>query len=298
MTKKGKDDEKEIEKEKTNIPLENKEKEKASKSESENEEEEEETSSDETETVNKKNFLLSSPVLSKSRSDRSLSDEEPKTEKHKESPTLEKSLVETKRKKKSKREFKSTAAKVPVASSTHYELSDADDEPETLSFAEGLIRAADEMKKKAQSIKEGIKGKEERKKKKKSNEDNMRKTKSDDMKRLPDDVLQDLEDVPRPNKRQKMLKKENHDSPSRGIQQPRPGSSTRRPILNSVSSFGSTTEFEIVNLQKEKKQKTQSSLAMKWFKQRMLARNARQPISVYLNQQKKRRAANKEYHSN
>ena len=200
---------------------------------------------------------------------------------------------ETKKKQKSKRELKATGCKIPVASSTRYEINESEEEPESISFSDARNEALETMKKTALSIKAA---KEAKKNKRKSQVEKAKiEINSRNIKRLPNEIIEELEDVPRPKKRQKLSKKEDFNLPSLSMHNlPYSSNSSKGKSLISASACGSTTDFQVVNLEKEKKVKP-NALALQWLKQRMLAKNIRQPISVYLSYQQKRRAAGKDH---
>ena len=231
----------------------------------------------------------------KKKKDLEVEDQELKKRKSAEEfPELEESflLMETKKKKKSKRKLKKTESKIPVACSTLYEAeSDSDEEPQNLSFANARNEVLEANKKKSESIKAGNKLKKNKKKVYSEIE-----VHSGNIKPLPDELIEDLEDVPRPKKRQKVSNQNDFITPSLGMHDRRYSFGPKSKFLISASDSGSTTEFEVLSLQsKEKKPKAQNSLALKWFKQRMIARNIRLPISVYLSQQQKKKAAGKDH---
>lgn len=237
---------------------------------------------------NKENSKISKKLKKKKEKEGSKAEETKvsKSEKQKKNKNLE---VEDQKLKKRK-----PGDKFPVACSTRYEASsDSEDEPETLSFADARNEAVEVSKKESESIKAD---KALKKKKKKGHvEESKVANNSGNIKRLPDELIEDLEDVPRPKKRQKVSKQNDFTTPSLGMHDRRYSVASKSKSVISASDCGSTTDFEVMSLQKkEKKLKAQSSLALKWFKQRMIARNIRQPISVYLSQQQKRRAAGKD----
>ncbi|XP_026828012.1 uncharacterized protein DDB_G0283697 isoform X2 [Ooceraea biroi] len=118
------------------------------------------------------------------------------------------------------------------------------------------------------------------------------------MQRLPDDVIKNLSDVPtRATKRRRRLL---HESP---ITSPQPQNSKSKAKKAShigvqLSSSGSTTQFTVINLQKLKKQPPKESAAVASFRQRMLDRNKREPVSAYLMYLEKQKASSNNYSSN
>jgi len=98
------------------------------------------------------------------------------------------------------------------------------------------------------------------------------------LKRLSDEVIENLADVPtREKKRQKISQKEKITSSVTTDK-----SKATTADLFTLSTSGSTTQFRIVNLQDTKKQSSKGAAAAVSFRQRMLARNNREPISAYM----------------
>jgi len=104
---------------------------------------------------------------------------------------------------------------------------------------------------------------------------------SSGLKRLSDDVIDNLADVPtRKKKRQKISQKEKTIS---SVTTDKSKATTADcDNLFTLSTSGSTTQFRIVNLQDTKKQSSKGVAAAVSFRQRMLARNNREPISAYM----------------
>ncbi|XP_076287130.1 uncharacterized protein LOC143212333 isoform X2 [Lasioglossum baleicum] len=114
------------------------------------------------------------------------------------------------------------------------------------------------------------------------------------VKRLAEEVIENLSDLPiKVSKKRKLLKPEPKKLPSRSI----PRSELRKRNVNveqdfiPLSSYGSTSNFYVANLQKVKKSEKTSEV--KLFRQRMLNRNPRQPISHYTMFLEKQAASNK-----
>ncbi|OXU30834.1 hypothetical protein TSAR_009873 [Trichomalopsis sarcophagae] len=123
--------------------------------------------------------------------------------------------------------------------------------------------------------------------------------KKSSLKRLSEDVLEGLTDEPvirQPNKRQKLSKNKERSCVMPSTSMFSPG----KPVpVNlkvdedyiALSDAGGTTQFGVVNLAKAKKPKiTKTSIAAISFRERMLARNQRQPISAYHMYQMKQKA--------
>ncbi|KYN20231.1 PREDICTED: MATH and LRR domain-containing protein PFE0570w-like [Trachymyrmex cornetzi] len=103
---------------------------------------------------------------------------------------------------------------------------------------------------------------------------------SSGLKRLPDDVIENLVDVPtKAKKRQKT---------SRGKEKIVSSTTTGKVKVttadrdNTLNTSGCTTQFRVVNLQKTKKQPLKGAAAAASFRERMLTRNSREPMSSYL----------------
>ncbi|XP_043286008.1 myb-like protein X isoform X2 [Venturia canescens] len=116
------------------------------------------------------------------------------------------------------------------------------------------------------------------------------------IKRLPEDVLESLsQNSERPKKRRKIAN-ENQIFPSESMFSPGGQTSQNVKVEDdyiSLSSFGGTTRFESVDLSKFMKKPNKKSSTVQSFRERMLSRNPRQPISAYLMYQQKQKAAGK-----
>ncbi|XP_076247169.1 uncharacterized protein LOC143187083 isoform X2 [Calliopsis andreniformis] len=191
-------------------------------------------------------------------------------------------------------------------------VSDSDEGPEIVAFskardealemvkrASDSVKASKEIKKKKQQehVERMLKEKEIKIQKlesknlaKKSNKSEVEKR---SIKRLPDEILENLSDVPsNPRKKRKLSKSDDQIIPSRSMFDLKTkGTKTVRveDDFNSLSSYGSTTQFDIVNLQKIKKKRKVPEIAS--FRQKMLARNSRQPVSAYLMYLEKQKAS-------
>ncbi|KAJ8674303.1 hypothetical protein QAD02_005565 [Eretmocerus hayati] len=195
-------------------------------------------------------------------------------------------LVHVKSEKKSKKSKKQPA---PSANSSD------DEAPESVGFNEARRLALESM----QQLREGFNAqKQARKKKQSEHAERMLKEKLDaeerrmSLKRLPDDLLDQLGDTPfedrRPIKRQKLTitkeKKQLSLIPSFSMFTPNtmvpPNlrvDNVFRPLL---SQAGSTTQFGVFNLSKVKKIVKKSERAVQ-FRDKFLSRNPRQPMSAY-----------------
>ncbi|XP_076750641.1 uncharacterized protein LOC143423300 isoform X2 [Xylocopa sonorina] len=185
---------------------------------------------------------------------------------------------------------------------------DSDEAPETVAFSKARDEALEILKRTADSIKAN---KEMKKKKRKDHIERMHteremKVKKLELKseveaqktnvtRLPDDVVRNLSDVPfrspQKNSRKRRLSPETKDTTFLDRKSKKPKNMYVEDDFTVPSCAGSTTEFRIVNLQKMKKKKKIPQVGA--FRQRMLARNSRQPISAYLMYLEKQKASGK-----
>ncbi|XP_076623450.1 uncharacterized protein LOC143342966 isoform X2 [Colletes latitarsis] len=114
------------------------------------------------------------------------------------------------------------------------------------------------------------------------------------VKRLSDEFLENLPDVPSLRaKKRKLSKFEDQVLPSRSMFDTKINESITVDTEDIIplSSFGGTTKFNVVNLQKLKKKKKLPEIIS--FRQKILARNSRQPISAYLAYLQKQKASSK-----
>ncbi|XP_046744497.1 uncharacterized protein DDB_G0290301-like [Diprion similis] len=187
------------------------------------------------------------------------------------------------------------------------EDSDSDEAPDSIGFREARTEALQAMKDVATSLKAA---KEAKKKKKQDQLERVRQERevkvgkksaskepvTNRLKRLPDDLLDDLSDLPqRPQKKQKLSKKSEVILPSK--QMFAPGEPLKSSIhidshASPLSTAGGTTQFSVVNLQKVKKRPPKLA-AVASFREQMLARNPRQPVSAFLMYQAKQKASGK-----
>ncbi|XP_011151878.1 protein PFC0760c isoform X2 [Harpegnathos saltator] len=114
------------------------------------------------------------------------------------------------------------------------------------------------------------------------------------LKRLPDNVIEKLSDMPTRTKRRKL---------SQNREQVKSLSVKNSEFLESkmqgknlipLSSNGSTTQFTIVNLSKTRKEPSDTVSKVMSYRQQMLNRNKREPISSYLMYLQKQRSASKD----
>lgn len=98
---------------------------------------------------------------------------------------------------------------------------------------------------------------------------------SSGVKRLPDNVIENL--VPRPRKKRKVSRNEERVVKSSIKDKSKV---TDCDNLFTLNTSGCTTQFHVVNLQTTKKQSSKGAAAS--FRQRVLAKNKREPISAYM----------------
>lgn len=114
------------------------------------------------------------------------------------------------------------------------------------------------------------------------------------LKRLPDDVVENLTDLPtKAKKRQKLSRNQEQIMPLS-----QHGSKSKATIAKNdgfltLSTSGSTTQFTVINMRKAKKQSSKSGSAAASFRQRMLDRNNRESVSAYKIYLEKQRATSK-----
>ncbi|XP_024939526.1 uncharacterized protein PFB0145c isoform X2 [Cephus cinctus] len=214
-----------------------------------------------------------------------------------------------KRTKKQRQVLKSQEIEIQKKDSAVDSSSDASDAPESIGFAKARQAAVLEMKNVAESVKAGKEAKKKKnvKHNKKVEHDQHMKVEElekvekvypakQNLKRLPDDVIENISDVPtRPQKRRKILKKEEKILPSRSMFSPSKPSSCHiktKDIFIPLSSSGGTTQFQVASLEKIKK--NQKKVAASLFRERMLNRNRRQQVSAYLMYHQKLKASGKD----
>lgn len=103
---------------------------------------------------------------------------------------------------------------------------------------------------------------------------------SSGVKRLSDNVIENLADVPRVKKRRKVSQNEEQVVPSMKNKSKRITADCDNSFTLNTSDC--TTQFHVVNLQNTKKQSSKGAAAAASFRQRMLAKNKREPISAYM----------------
>ena len=177
--------------------------------------------------------------------------------------------------------------------------SDSDEGPEVVAFSKARDEALGMIKRTADGIKankeikkkkqrehlERMQAEKETKFQKLESKSQMKKSKvvevqKTSVKRRSDDVLENLSDIPsKPLKKRKLCQ---FDDERLQIED---------DILSLPSSSGSTTQFDVVNLQKLKKKKKAAVVS---FRQKMLARNSRHPVSAYLMYLEKQKASGKD----
>ncbi|XP_053994903.1 dentin sialophosphoprotein-like [Hylaeus volcanicus] len=203
----------------------------------------------------------------------------------------EETLVESLPKKKQKNKGKSSKSHQSRAA----EL-DLDEGSEVVAFSKARDKALEVIKRTTSAVKANkeLKKKSHREHTQKmQNEEEMISKRS--VKRLPDEVLENLSDVPLKSlKRRKLSKVQEQVLPSRSMFD----SKAKKEITGvdeddfiPLSSYGGTTQFKVVNLQKLKKKKKDSEVVA--FREKMLTRNSRQPISAYLMYVEKQKASGK-----
>ncbi|KMQ98386.1 microtubule-associated protein futsch-like isoform x2 protein [Lasius niger] len=170
-----------------------------------------------------------------------------------------------------------------------------DEALEAIRAAEMRIRAKKELKKKKQENVENmireqvLKIPDKKQDSKKVVEKNDFLPSTGRLKRLPDDVIENLTDLPtKARKRQKLSRHQEQIVPLSGHSS-KSKASTAKDGFVALSSSGSTTEFAVVDLQEAKKPQ-QTSFAAASFRQRMLARNTRAPVSAYMMYLEKQKA--------
>ncbi|KAL6440690.1 hypothetical protein ACFW04_003275 [Cataglyphis niger] len=175
-----------------------------------------------------------------------------------------------------------------------------DEALEAIHAAEMRVRAKKELKKKKRenvenTIQEQILKIPDRKQRKKVVEDDFLPSSTGRLKRLPDDVVENLTDLPtKAKKRQKLSRNKeqimplSHSSKSKATK-----SIAKADGFLTLSTSGSTTQFTVINMRKAKKESLKSGSAAVSFRQRMLDRNNRESVSAYKIYLEKQRATSK-----
>jgi len=133
-----------------------------------------------------------------------------------------------------------------------------------------------------------------KKRKKKTSENRAIPSSSSNLKRLPDDVIKNLPESSRPplpkTAKKRQLEEAQNEKP---IALPPSKRSKSMNAKNSIvlSTSGGTTQFAVINIQKLKDQLPKTSNVATSFRERMLNRNKREPISAYLMYLEKQRAS-------
>ncbi|XP_043508407.1 uncharacterized protein MAL13P1.304-like isoform X2 [Frieseomelitta varia] len=189
-------------------------------------------------------------------------------------------------------------------------MSDSDEGPETITFSKARDDAMELLKSTTDSIKAN---KEMKKKKQKEHTEKMRKQKeikikelesknqiieSSKMKeqgkgakRLADDVLENLSDVPLKSMKKRRISEESSTFNSKPIIKVK-NMTVEEDFLTLPSCSGSTTQFSVIDIQTIKKSKKIPRISS--FREKMLARNSRQPVSAYLMYLKKQEMLGKQ----
>ncbi|XP_072754704.1 uncharacterized protein [Anoplolepis gracilipes] len=161
---------------------------------------------------------------------------------------------------------------------------------EALYAAERNIKAKKELKKKQKNVENPIKEQDlrlkldEKRRKKVLEKNEFLPSSIGRMKRLSDEVIENLTDQPKAKKRQKLSRNQEQIMPEHSWQ----SKATTSKNDGFMWSSGSTTQFFVVDLQKAKKQ-SKSSSTITSFRQHMLAKN-REPVSAYMMYLKKQQA--------
>ncbi|KAK9309280.1 hypothetical protein QLX08_001025 [Tetragonisca angustula] len=189
-------------------------------------------------------------------------------------------------------------------------MSDSDEGPETITFSKARDDAMEVLKRTADSIKAN---KEMKKKKQKEHTEKMRKQKEikikelesknqiiesskmeeqgKGVKRLADDVLDNLSDVPLKSMKKRRISEESSTFSSKPTLKVK-NMTVEDDFLTLPSCSGSTTQFSVIDIQTIKKSKKIPRISS--FREKMLARNSRQPVSAYLMYLKKQETLGKQ----
>ncbi|CAD1480430.1 unnamed protein product, partial [Heterotrigona itama] len=188
-------------------------------------------------------------------------------------------------------------------------ISESDEGPETITFSKARDDVMEMLKRTADSIKAN---KEMKKKKQKEHTEKMQKQKEikikelkpknqiteskmkeqgKGVKRLANDVLENLSDVPlKSMKKRRVLEKFSTVSSKPVIKVK--NMTVEDDFLTLPSCSGSTTQFSVIDIQTIKKSKKVPKTSS--FREKMLARNSRQPVSAYLMYLKKQETLDKQ----
>lgn len=190
-------------------------------------------------------------------------------------------------------------------------VSDSDEGPETITFSKARDEALKNLKRTADNIKAN---KEAKKKKQREHNEMMQKQKEikikqlksknqvtefsktdiqeKGIKRLSDDIVKNLSDVPlKSSKKRKLSEEKSSLTPMRSSKPKKMKNMYIEDDITLPSCTGNTTEFSVVDIETIKKKKKAPKASL--FRERMLARNSRQPISAYLTYLKKQKSSDK-----
>ena len=193
----------------------------------------------------------------------------------------------------------------------HDAVSDSDEGPETITFSKARDEALKDLKRTADNIKVN---KEAKKKKQREHNEKMQKQKEikikqsksknqvsefnktdiqeKGIKQLPDYIVKNLSDVPLKSSKKRKLSEEKSSLPPTCSFKPKKMKNMYiEDDITLPSCAGNTTEFSVVDIETIKKKKKAPKASL--FRERMLARNSRQPISAYLTYLKKQKSLGK-----
>ncbi|XP_043674687.1 putative leucine-rich repeat-containing protein DDB_G0290503 isoform X3 [Vespula pensylvanica] len=208
-----------------------------------------------------------------------------------------------------KEQSKKSLRKNILKSSTMSVAKVSNEMPQNTEFFKSKHEALEAAKRAAESIKANKdmnKNKQRKQLEKIQQEKDIKVKKSDQVltktftrgiKRLPADVIENLSDVPmNPFKKTKLLKnpvQQTVRSPTSMMKNGFTESGITKAKKNYIpSNSGGTTEFDVVNLQKEKKLKKTSTVVS--FRNKMLSRNSRYPVTSYIMYLQKQKVSNKD----
>lgn len=190
----------------------------------------------------------------------------------------------------------------------HDAVSDSDEGPETITFSKARDEALKDLKRTADNIKVN---KEMKKKKQREHNEMMQKQKEikikqlksksqvtefsktdiqkKSIKRLSDDIVKNLSDVPlKSSKKRKLSEEKSSLTSMRSFKPKKMKNMYIEDDITVPSCTGNTTEFSVVDIETIKKKKKAPKVTS--FRDRMIARNPRQAISSYLAYLQKRKA--------
>ena len=193
----------------------------------------------------------------------------------------------------------------------HDAVLDSDEGPEMITFSKARDEALKDLKRTADNIKAN---KEMKKKKQREHNEKMQEQKEikikqlksknqvtefsktdiqeKGIKRLPDYIVKNLSDVPlKSSKKRKLSEEKSSLSPVGSFKAKKMKNMYIEDDLTLPSCTGNTTEFSVVDIETMKKKKKAPKASL--FREKMLARNSRQPISAYLTYLKKQKSSGK-----